>query len=175
MCSWISKKKTKSFLIKHAKKIFASRSCLNSHKIVYDKSHHCEVCLKSFHCKSTLHRHLRIHTGEKPYVCSICGQSFVQNQSLQRHQATHSDERKFKCDICPDERCFKTKDQLSNHLVNHYEPKFTCSQCNKKFHTSSNLSLHLKFHFEPTYACGKCGKKFHTSSNLKRHIKRNIC
>ena len=115
---------------------------------------------------------MRTHSGEKPYNCSICNRKFVSKYLLNVHQATHSDERKFKCNICPDERYFKTKDQLSNHKLLHYEPKFTCSHCNKKFYTSSDLKKHIKYHFEPTYACAKCGKKFHTLGILKRHEKR---
>ena len=110
----------------------------------YEPSHQCEVCQKTFYCKSNLNRHMRTHTEEKPYECSTCDKRFAQKSSLQNHQATHSDERNFKCKICPDDRYFKTKSQLRNHLVYHYEPKFTCLHCNKKCHTSSNLDKHMK-------------------------------
>ena len=87
---------------------------------------------------------MRTYIGEKPYVCSTCGKRFAKKSSLQNHQATHSDERNFKCKICPDDRYFKTKDQLKMHMKFHYEPKHSCVHCNKKFHTSSNLKAHEK-------------------------------
>ena len=87
---------------------------------------------------------------------------------LKVHEAIHSDERKFKCNICPDERTFKTKSALNNHMKYHYELKYSRVQCQKKFYSSSSLNQHVKFHFEPKYSC-KCGKKFYTSSDLRIH------
>ena len=124
---------------------FKTKVQLSNHmKFHYEPSYQCEVCQKSFFTKSQLTIHMKTHTGEKPYVCSTCDKRFAQKQHLQNHQTTHSDERNFKCNICPDDRCFKTKGQLSNHMRFHYEPKFTCLRCNKKFHTSTNLKSHEK-------------------------------
>ena len=108
----------------------------------------CKTCQKCFISKSKLDRHIRTHTGEKSYECSKCGRRFRGKDQLQKHEAIHDDERRFKCNICPDERRFKTKSALSKHMVFHYEPKYPCS---------------------------KCGKKFYTPTHLKRHKERKIC
>ena len=110
--------------------------------------HQCKICQKCFTSKYNLARHNITHTGEKHFVCLICHKRFGRKETLQNHEAIHSDERKFKCNICPDERRFKTKSALSKHMVFHYEPKYPCS---------------------------KCGKKFYTPTHLKRHKERKIC
>ena len=106
----------------------------------------CQTCNKKFSQKAHLVQHQATHTGERPFACQTCDKKFAQKITLVRHQATHSDVRNFKCSVCPEGRFFKTKDQLSHHMVFHYEPKFSCSHCHYKAHTKSNLSQHEKFH-----------------------------
>ena len=81
-------------------------------------------------------------------MCSTCDKKFVWKEALQNHQATHSNERPHACNICPDNRSYKTKYDLKQHMIRHYKPKFSC---------------------------GKCGKKFYTRGNMKQHENRNIC
>ena len=125
-------------------KKFASKDSLHKHQNIHDKTFQCKICHRLCHSKYNLDVHTRTHSGEKPHACSICGRRFTRKYHLKNHEATHSNEKKFKCIVCPDNRSFKTKQALTHHMVFHYETKFSCSKCGKKFHTTGSLNRHVK-------------------------------
>ncbi|XP_051910206.1 ras-responsive element-binding protein 1 isoform X2 [Hippocampus zosterae] len=50
----------------------------------------CDVCAKRFWSLQDLTRHMRSHTGERPYRCATCERTFTLKHSLVRHQRIHA-------------------------------------------------------------------------------------
>ncbi|CAH8824993.1 unnamed protein product [Trichobilharzia szidati] len=49
----------------------------------------CCVCLHRFGSQQDLQRHMRSHTGERPFICPYCGKEFSLKHSMHRHARVH--------------------------------------------------------------------------------------
>lgn len=49
----------------------------------------CPYCWKYFKQKSPLTKHIRTHTGEKPYKCNLCPKSYADASNFKKHKMLH--------------------------------------------------------------------------------------
>ncbi|XP_067284824.1 gastrula zinc finger protein XlCGF49.1-like [Pseudorasbora parva] len=102
----------------------------------------CQQCGNSFTLKSSLNRHMRVHTREKPYTCLQCGIRFTQKGSLNRHIKIHT-----------------------------IEKPYTSPQCGKSFTKTLNLNRHMRLHTgEDLYTCPQCGQNFTLKQHFEDHM-----
>ncbi|XP_060755583.1 zinc finger protein 12-like isoform X3 [Neoarius graeffei] len=152
-------------------KMFPTSSSYNRHMRIHsgERPFQCAQCNKTFTQFSSFKIHQRIHTGEKPYHCSECEKTFSRLDALHLHQRTHTGEKPYKCTHCP--KTFTRLHVLQNHQRTHTGIKpYQCSHCAKTFTRLCSFKIHKRRHTgEKPYLCGTCGKQFVDASNLKNH------
>ncbi|XP_068603683.1 zinc finger and BTB domain-containing protein 8B [Brachionichthys hirsutus] len=69
--------------------------------VVPVKLHKCPYCPYTAKQKGILKRHIRCHTGERPFPCRLCGKRFTRQEHLRSHaQSVHRHFLKVSCRSC---------------------------------------------------------------------------
>uniref|UniRef100_A0A096LU53 C2H2-type domain-containing protein n=1 Tax=Poecilia formosa TaxID=48698 RepID=A0A096LU53_POEFO len=110
-----------------------------------EHEHLCKLCGHTFKIKSSLNKHVRIHTGDKPFSCDLCGYRCSVKSSLNKHVRIHTGDKPFSCDLCG-YRC-SVKSSLNKHMRTHTREKpFSCELCDYQCSQKSHLNKHMRIH-----------------------------
>ncbi|XP_029643971.1 zinc finger protein 433-like [Octopus sinensis] len=162
----------------------------------------CNICYRTFTARNNLKRHIRLHTGYKPYTCNICSSSFTRKDDLKFHLLKHNYDKPYRCNQCG--KGYMDRSCLANHMLNEHSCKLmhVCPQCGEGFNNTHMFMEHKKSHPElkefqcrlcnftginslmyqkhmlthghkKTYRCDPCDLSFEEPFNYTVHLKRH--
>ncbi|XP_017969126.1 transcription factor Ouib [Drosophila navojoa] len=131
----------------------------------------CELCGTHANSKVSFERHMRKHTGERPFGCEECSARFLSAAELRAHGLTHTGERPFPCRYC-ERRYMSYTGRLKHERMHTNDRPYVCAECGKAFTNSYVLKNHMLVHTgERLFRCDICERDFQRKTHLKMHYR----
>ncbi|GMT13104.1 hypothetical protein PFISCL1PPCAC_4401, partial [Pristionchus fissidentatus] len=92
-------------------------------KYLVDGVYKCPDCPRSYPVVSAIERHIRVHTGDRPFECDQCEKKFAERHSLMIHKRLHAGLRPFRCPHC--DGSYVSVARLNKHVM-----KYHSEECN---------------------------------------------
>lgn len=128
-----------------------------NHNLVAHGHFTCLICLSTFTSRNNMKRHIRLHTGVKPYVCHKCPESFSRNDDFKRHLLRHTFQKPFRCAIC--QIGYSDRSSVRMHMLKEHTSSMNhvCPQCGECYDDTKKFQEHKKTHLEfLDYRCSLC-------------------
>ncbi|XP_056131114.1 zinc finger and BTB domain-containing protein 40 [Lampris incognitus] len=167
----------KPYHCKHCDMTFSVAAALAYHtktKHSEGKMYACQYCEALFAQSIELTRHVRTHTGDRPYVCRECGKGYSQASGLTVHlQTFHNISTHHDCQKC--RLSFSSLEEHRQHIQECHPKEFhKCPICHKVFTSATLLEKHKSKHTgSKPFSCDLCQKSYQQLSGLWYHNRTN--
>ena len=116
--------------------------------------------------------HYEVTLDNRSHVCPVCSKECTYPSYLVKHMRTHTGERPYKCPKINCDWKFKTSSDLTNHIRIHTRKEpYRCPECDKRFRQSTNWNAHMRTH-KGVYKCSNCDEQPTNLGDWMQHKKR---
>ncbi|KAL4230772.1 nucleic acid binding [Mactra antiquata] len=160
-----------NILCKKCNKVLDNVGLFEAHNMTSHGHFTCLICLSTFTSRNNMKRHIRLHTGIKPYSCHKCSESFSRNDDFKRHLLKHTFQKPFRCSIC--KIGYSDRSSIKTHVLKDHNTKVfhICPQCGETFLDMQAMQKHKKIHPEcQDYRCTVCSFTGLTALMYHKHM-----